>query len=453
MAFEVVSRVFSTMGALVAKVIGLSGSIPKPTGKYSRICVLKGRPEPGMCLTQAFFPAEEVEGSSTKPGKASHVYVREEAAEGLGQWLKLGYLTRVLVAGMKHNVDHPFTQGDRLHKDFSKPGSLPVVIFSHGLGGSCELYSKICCDIASHGYLVLALEHADGSASFAQHAETAEVILYRAPPDGMAYERELVKAFRAPFLEHRKAEVKRVVSFLCKHMGNEATPLGEDQVNLQAKTSSPDRPAALETFESLVRNGDCHRVFLGGHSFGACSSVHISRDPSVGRFLKRVFLLDLWPFPLDDEHLQQGMNHDSINILSQQFIEYPEVEYTKTLVANTMKAGHHRAHLTHIPGSMHQQFSDVPYFLSKRAAKRAYALGDTDVEDSQPALMEAILEFFRSGQLVEHELLHTVPVEVASADSKPEAAAKADIKAELKAELNADTNAEPIIEQTAVATA
>ena len=56
------------------------------------------------------------------------------------------------------------------------PPTFPVIVFSHGVGSSFFPYSSICCDLASHGYVVAALEHKDGSSA---------CFLYREPGNGV----------------------------------------------------------------------------------------------------------------------------------------------------------------------------------------------------------------------------------------------------------------------------
>ena len=52
-------------------------------------------------------------------------------------------------------------------------GRWPVMVFSHGLGGSRNAYSHLCGSLASYGLVVIAPDHRDGSApvSFLHDAE------------------------------------------------------------------------------------------------------------------------------------------------------------------------------------------------------------------------------------------------------------------------------------------
>jgi predicted dienelactone hydrolase len=42
-------------------------------------------------------------------------------------------------------------------------GKLPAVVFTHGMAGMSQSYSHYLGSIASHGYVVAAIEHRDGS--------------------------------------------------------------------------------------------------------------------------------------------------------------------------------------------------------------------------------------------------------------------------------------------------
>merc|ERR1712048_220007 len=89
----------------------------------------------------------------------------------------------------------------------------PIVVFSSGLFGCCEMYTQFCRDLASIGAIVLAVEHEDGSGIYAQNAETGEDITYSKPPADLdTSDNSAIANFRHPFLEQRADEITATIA-------------------------------------------------------------------------------------------------------------------------------------------------------------------------------------------------------------------------------------------------
>merc|ERR1712118_198449 len=108
-------------------------------------------------------------------------YFRPKALDGLCNWLGLPrWLASLVLEGRQHQV----VQGEPVK-------GLPVIIYTHGIGGCQEMYTQFCRELASCGAVVVAIEHEDGSASFAEDSDE-QIICFKRPPPGTAYTRENV---------------------------------------------------------------------------------------------------------------------------------------------------------------------------------------------------------------------------------------------------------------------
>jgi predicted dienelactone hydrolase len=117
-------------------------------------------------------------------------YLREGVVEGLCDWLQK--FPRVAFF-LLEEASHPCAVGAQPIR--AEQSKLPLVIFSHGLGGNMEVYSQFCLDLASFGFVVVALEHEDGTASFAKDA-SGQVIKYKRTPESLNYVRDEVFEYR-----------------------------------------------------------------------------------------------------------------------------------------------------------------------------------------------------------------------------------------------------------------
>jgi len=65
-----------------------------------------------------------------------------------------------------------------ISRDFTDKKQLKPLVFSHGMGGNRMKYSGILREFASHGMLVVAIDHQDGSCDYTTNGKTGKAQIF-----------------------------------------------------------------------------------------------------------------------------------------------------------------------------------------------------------------------------------------------------------------------------------
>lgn len=248
------------------------------------------------------------------------------------------------ILGSSSNSDTAGENGANERREGSAT-PFPVVFFSHGLGGTRTVCSAVCGELASHGYVVVAMEHRDGSCartfvniapqeSDGADAPTAECMKNddsRPPPTrikkkkgGVDYyvvdylfpegntwdtapnnDRGVDTEMRSAQLDMRLAEIRevhRVVGLLNAGRGEEVA-----RDNLRCKGNRGSSSRGLDGVDWAAWKGRLQLdrdVTAMGHSFGGTTTIRLLRHPGTHfEWVSQGVLLDTWGMPiLEDEN-------------------------------------------------------------------------------------------------------------------------------------------------------
>ncbi|WIA15413.1 hypothetical protein OEZ85_002066 [Tetradesmus obliquus] len=151
-----------------------------------------------------------------------------------------------------------------------RQGKFPVIIFSHGAASMRNTYSIICSEMASRGFVVAALEHADGTACCAELAD-GEWRLLQGLGTGAVLEAK------------------------CEYRVTEAVTLARTLQAMTAGASIPGlslsgRSDPATAFKSIL---DMSRLAIMGHSCGGATAA--AAVAQHGEFKAGVALDPWWP--------------------------------------------------------------------------------------------------------------------------------------------------------------
>ncbi len=152
---------------------------------------------------------------------------------------------------------------------------LPVIVFSHGLGGYPEAYTFLAAELASRGFIVICPEHHDGTAAYAQVAWEKHGLSYTPLTQEEADDTRLSHSRRCQQLTQRAAEVGVILELLSEFRSA--------REKVKSGKSLKQLPADLQLFRDILAGAaDFDNVFLAGHSMGAATMALVTSSEGAG---------------------------------------------------------------------------------------------------------------------------------------------------------------------------
>jgi pimeloyl-ACP methyl ester carboxylesterase len=154
---------------------------------------------------------------------------------------------------------------------------MPLVVYSHGLGGSIDLYSYQTMSLAAHGSVVVALTHTDGSAPVVPQPPGMEALQHNHDVLELHHQGKTVEYVRA-----RRAQTeRRVQEFL-----GAAEFLHQIMIDFKGNGDElhPEYQQLAHRLRPYLKRLQANHTFFMGHSFGgttALSAAH--RRPDLAK--------------------------------------------------------------------------------------------------------------------------------------------------------------------------
>uniref|UniRef100_A0A671VH19 Platelet-activating factor acetylhydrolase n=1 Tax=Sparus aurata TaxID=8175 RepID=A0A671VH19_SPAAU len=330
-----------------------------------------------------YYPCQETE----KAEKPDWVPCKEYF-NGLADFMKIN---RTLSEKIFNYLFGSFKIPAYLDAPFKSNGKCPVVIFSHGLGAFRTLYSAICAELASRGFIVASVEHryVDQSASatyYFREKTESEMANDNVPKTSASAQDSMIREWiYYRVLQHGESEFP-LRNKQVKQRADECI-LALDRLT-QINSGRPVQNVLQTKFDctTLENSMDLCRIAAMGHSFGGATVVEaLCKEVKF----KCGVALDAWMFPLDDEIFAR-VKQPIFFINSEKFQWAGNISRMKKLDSASIQ----RKMIT-IRGTVHQSFPDFTFLTGNWIGKLMKLKGEIDPEIAIDLSNKATLAFLQ----------------------------------------------------------
>lgn len=328
-----------------------------------------------------YYPCQETE----KAEKPDWVPCREYF-NGLADFMKI---KRTLSERIFNYLFGSFKIPAYLDAPFKSNGKCPVVIFSHGLGAFRTLYSAICAELASQGFIVASVEHRDQSASATFHFREkteSERANEKVPKTSGSTQDNLVKEwmyYRA--LQHGESEFP-LRNKQVKQRADECILALDKLTEINSGIRVQNVLQTQFDWTTLENCMDLCRIAAMGHSFGGATVIEaLCKEVKF----KCGIALDAWMFPLDDEIFPR-VKQPIFFINSEKFQWAGNISRMRKLDSAVIQ----RKMIT-IRGTVHQSFPDFTFLTGNWIGKLMKLKGEIDPELAIDLSNKATLAFLQ----------------------------------------------------------
>jgi len=307
--------------------------------------------QPCELVVKCFYPSSESPPSS--PPNTPYMSVEQATALAAFAHIPSVFFTHVAKIQVRAVEDASWLSSA------SASSPLPVLIYSHGLGGIPETYQVQATHLASHGFVVLLPTHNDGSAALSILPDNRPVVYQ---PLATADSDE--KTFRSKQLVERVRDILFLVD--CVSHSNPDT-----------LTAAP-----LPAFWPLLNP---KQIGLIGHSFGAASvmaAAALEQQQQAEWYqstprIKAVISHDQWMLPVHHLIKNVSLTIPTLITVSEGFKKW-DSNYSVLLRLYRSFPPDSPSLMLYIAQSAHSNFSDVGLYFSAFLARLSHQIGNID---------------------------------------------------------------------------